>query len=392
MTATTCSPSVAGPAVRAGPAHCGVGRMVGGTVVFHLATRLLTLLALWAASARQGRGLSATLVRWDGRWYTRITEHGYPTALPTVDGRVVTNPAGFFPLFPLSLRPLVAAGLPVWFAAAVAAATFSAAAAVLIALLVRTWTNARVGLLAACCWSVFPTASVLSVAYAEGLFTLCAAGSLLLVVRRRWLGAGVAAALAGSARPTGVVVVAAVVVAAVSALLRERDQCRVPAPVAALVVAPLGTLGALGWIGWATSRPDAWAVTERQGWGVHFDGGVTFARWLLGALTRTSEPLQSVYAVSVLAAVALVVLAALRRPPLPVLVFLLLGTVLALGEGGRFYLSPMRFLLPVFPLLVPVAVWLARQRPAVSRSALGIAALVSAFVGVYYFTLSPGAP
>jgi len=388
LTAPTSSPPEAGPATPAGPASSGVGRLLAAVVAFHLVTRLLTLSALRAASARDGRGLPATIVRWDGRWYSRIAEHGYPAVLPTVDGRVVTNPAGFFPLFPLSLRPLIAAGLPAWSAAMIAAMVFSTAAAVVIALLVKTWTSARVGLLTACCWSVFPTASVLSVAYAEGLFTLCAAGSLLLLLRRAWLGAGVAAALAGLTRPTGVVVVAAVAAAVASALLRDKDR----RSVVALLVAPLGTLGALGWIGLSTSRLDAWSVTEREGWGVRFDGGATFGRWLVGALTHTGEPLQSVYAVAVLASVGLVVLAAAGRPPLPVLVYLVLGAVLALGQGGNFYLSPMRFLLPVFPLVVPVAVLLAGRARTAVVAALGGAALASAFVGVYYFTLSSGAP
>lgn len=148
----------------------------------------------------------------------------------------------------------------------------------------------------------------------------------------------------------------------------------------------------MGWIGLSTSRPDAWAVTEQEGWGVRFDGGATFGRWLVRALTHTADPVQAVYALAVLVSVGLVVLAAARRPPLPVLVFLVLGTVLAVGEGGRFYLSPMRFLLPVFPLVVPVAVWMAGRGRAVVGSALGCTAVVSALIGVYYFTLSPGAP
>lgn len=44
--AATSSPPEAGHATSAVPAFSGVGRVLGAVVAFHLATRLLTLLAL----------------------------------------------------------------------------------------------------------------------------------------------------------------------------------------------------------------------------------------------------------------------------------------------------------------------------------------------------------
>ncbi|WP_149202840.1 hypothetical protein [Actinotalea subterranea] len=367
----------------------GAWAFVGPALLFHLLTRALTVTALVVGALRDGRSYAEVVTGWDGKWFGQIVAGGYPTELPVNEaGHVVTNPAAMFPLFPMLLRPLTALGIPYWLAAQVEVLACSTGAAVVIALVCRHYVGDRVAILVSCCWSVFPTASVLSVAYSEALFTLTAAGTLLLLLRRQWVWAGVVAALAGAARPTGIVVVAAVGVAVLEAIARRREW----RSLVALAIAPLGTLGSLALIGLSAGRLDAWFITQSEGWRVRYDGGATFARWVWTTMTEASNPTKMVFAVAVLAAVALAVLAALRRPPLPVLTFLVLGTLLAIGQGGAFYLSPLRFMLPLFPLLVPVAAWLAGRPRWFIVASLGGAALVSAAIGVYYFTISGGAP
>lgn len=360
---------------------------VASAVAFHLLTRLATLAAIGIAAGRQGTSFADAVTRHDGRWFERVAMTGYPSPLPEVAARVVTNESAFFPLFPLLVRPLVLLGVPFWLGAVLEVLIFSTVTSALIVLCVRRYASDRVALLTSCCWSVFPTASVLSVAYSEALFSLTVAACLLFLLRRSWLAAGVAAALGGATRPTGLVLVAALGVVVLVALVRDRDR----RSLLALAIAPLGTLAALGGIGLATGRMDAWFVTQREGWGVYFDGGVSFVRWVWDSAVNRESPVRIAFVVAVVGCLALVVLALLRRPPLPVALVLAAGTILAVGQGGEFYLSPLRFLLPFFPLLVPAAEWLSGRKPllrAVVLAGLGVIAVAG---GVYYFAATGGA-
>ena len=83
-------------------------------------------------------------------------------------------------------------------------------------------------------------------AYSEALFTALAAWALHACLCRRWLLAGLLAALAGLTRPVGAAVVAAVLVTALVQVVRERGT-RVRRSGALL--APLGLLGYVGWVG-----------------------------------------------------------------------------------------------------------------------------------------------
>ena len=363
--------------------------MVLTVVAFHLGTRVLAWSALVVAAATTDKSFGAVVTSWDGKWYGRIVTGGYPNPLPmNAAGQVVTNPAAFFPLFPYLLKPLVLGGVPYWLAVTLLVPVFSTVAALAIAATVRLYSNERVGVLTACCWSAFPSAGVLSVAYTEGLFTMLAAACLYALLRHRWLLAGILAALAGASRPTGVVVVAAVGVAVLEALIRRREW----RSLVALVIAPIGTLLALGMIAVQTGRWDAWFITEREGWRMHFDGGLSLARWTIQSIAAGNEPLRLAFVGAVLLVIALTVVAVVQRAPLPVLTYLVLGIVLAVGQGGEMFLSPIRYALPIFPFLVPVAAWLTGRRSPLVWLLLGAAALASAAVTFYYFALSPGAP
>ena len=362
-------------------------RLVGAAALTHLVTRAVTLGALLVASQGRG-GLGTAIERWDGRWYRSIAEHGYPDALPRqAGGEVVTNETAFFPLYPWIVRPFVALGVPFWIVAVVVGLVVSTAAAVAIALAVREYATARAAFFVSAAWSVFPTAAVLSTAYAEGLFTLFAAATLYAVLRRQWWAAGACCALAGFTRPTGVILVAAVVVAAAQAIVTRRD-------VRSLVAVALGSLGVTGAIahaGLRTGELDAWFVTQREGWQVTFDGGYSFWRWVAGAASEPRGMLAPALAVAVVGLIVLTVLALVARPPLPVATYLVLGMLLALGQGGAFYLSMVRFALPIFPVLLPLGVFLARVRTGLAVAAVGTACAVSALVGVYYFTVPTAA-
>ena len=105
----------------------------------------------------------------------------------------------------------------------------------------------------------------------EALFTALAAWALHACLQRRWLLAGLLAALAGLTRPVGAAVVAAVLVTALVQVLRERGG----RPPAGALLAPLGLLGYVGWVGLRVGDP-AGSFRVARGWGNGFEGGRAF--------------------------------------------------------------------------------------------------------------------
>ena len=185
------------------------------------------------------------------------------------------------------------------------------------------------------------------------------------------------------------VLVAVVVVGALVAAVRRRDGWR---PWAAALVAPLGLLGYLAWVADALGRADGWFYMQRNGWYLRFDGGSatvhTFVHRVL--LQATWLELYEVSAI-LLASVLLVMLLAFLRPPWPLIAYAAGLLVLTIGGAG-YYHSKSRFLLPAFPLLMPVALALARARPRVPAVILPALALGSAWYGGYLLLIWTASP
>jgi hydrogenase-4 membrane subunit HyfE len=109
---------------------------------------------------------------------------------------------------------------------------------------------------------------------------------------------------------------------------------------------------------------------------------------LSGSATQAFAPVQAAF---VLAALGLVVIAAWQRPPAPVLTYLIAGFVLAVGTSNV-HASIARFLLPIFPILVPIAMLLDRLGRRIAVPVLILTAGVSALIGAWYFTAGSFAP
>jgi hypothetical protein len=349
----------------------------------YLLVRLVGLvtLALWAHD--RGKGLVDLLTKADGVWYLGIAQHGY-------DGyeRAQSNMA-FFPLYPGLIRaldPLTPFGtrgtalLVAWVAALAAAWGLFAVGDHLY--------DRRVGVTLAVLWGVLPHSVVQTMSYSEGIFTAFAAWSLYAVLRRRWLTAGVLCLLAGLTRPTGSALLAVVCLAALVAVVRRRDGWR---PWAALLLAPAGWLGYLAWVGWRTGRPDGWFHIQDAGWGTTFDLGVDTVQVAQKVLGKASALTLYVVTLVVLVALTLFVLSLLDRQPWQLLLYSGLLLVTTLGAAG-YYHAKARFLLPAFPLLLPVAVALARTRPAKAVTVLTALTAISAYLGghlLIIWTYSP---
>ncbi|WP_241787605.1 mannosyltransferase family protein [Streptomyces sp. PRh5] len=350
-------------------------------------TRLLGLvvLAIWGAFADKSphQLLSA---RWDSLWYTRIAEEGYGYTLHLPDGAIHSNLA-FFPLLP-ALERVISAIAPLSAADAglLVSSVTSLFAAWGIFAIGDLLYGRRVGVTLAVLWGVLPVGIVQSMAYSESLFTALAAWGVYAVLTRRWLWAGLCAALAGLTRPVGAAVVAAVWVAAAVELLpggRWRHAWRLDRSLlAGVVLAPLGWLGYVVWVALRTGSVTGYFDVQ-NGWGNGFDGGLAFAGFIGGLLIEPPFVGGLGLLLGVGALIWLAVRCVRQRQPLPLLAYGGAVLVLALAAKGYFGSKP-RLLIPAFPLLLPIAVALARLRPVRAALVLGSVGLASAAYGAFW--------
>lgn len=345
----------------------------------------LLLLAVWAH--RQQHGVWPILAtQWDADWYLGIADHGYAHELGTADN---ANNLAFFPLYPVLVKA-VAAVTP-----GTRASTGLALA--VIASLVAAWGvfavgerlhGRRVGVLLTVLWAALPVGLVQWMGYTESLFTALAAWSLYAVFTGRLLTAAWLAALAGLTRPTGIAVAAAVTVTALLSLRRRFT----PRTLAAAVIAPLGWCGYVGWVGLRVGRWDGYFAVQRL-WHNELDGGRETLRQMRRLLVYDPRPelFLVMVTLTLVGSVVLFGLAVLDRQPVPLLVFTAVLLAIVLGSGGV-YFPRARFLLPAFPLLLPVALHLSRATRRHRALALAAAVTGSAYCGAYMALVHPGAP
>ncbi len=129
-----------------------------------------------------------------------------------------------------------------------------------------------------------------------------------------------------------------------------------------MLLAPLGAAGYVLWVGHRTGRGPLGYLDVQAGWRNGFDGGYAFARFVAEKFTSFPSALAGA---GLVAGVGLVVWAYVvcvrQRQPLALLVYAGVVTALALCASSYFGSKP-RLLLPAFPLLLPLAVALARRR------------------------------
>jgi hypothetical protein len=383
-------------------------RRAAPALLGYAAVRALGLLALalWSA-ARDKSAYTLLTARWDALWYTRVAELGYGYEVRLPNGDVHSNLA-FFPLLPW-LERLLAAVTPLSYAdAGFAVALLASVAAAWGIFAVTDHVHGRgAGICAVLLWAVLPVGIVQSMAYSESLFTALAAWSLYAALTGRWLTAGSLALLAGLTRPVGLAVVAAVWAAALAAFVqdrraaasassaRDRDPARPDSArseartlgarrVLGILLAPLGTAAYVLWVGHRTGKGPLGYLDVQAGWRNGFDGGQAFARFVADKFTSFPSALAGVaLIVGVGLVVWLYVVCVRQRQPLPLLVYAGVVTVLALCASSYFGSKP-RLLMPAFPLLLPLALALARLRPPRSALVIGAVAGASALYGAFW--------
>ncbi|BCM72587.1 putative membrane protein [Streptomyces sp. EAS-AB2608] len=348
--------------------------------------RLAGILAVILTNELRGHPLVRNLAHsWDSRWYLHIATHGYGHLIWVSPQGAVQTDWAFFPLYPALIRALTlplpltpgqAALLIAWTAAGVAAYGIYRVGHHLYG---RGVATALVAL-----WGALPHAVELTIAYTESLFAALAAWSLYGVLKERWLEAGTLAALAGLSRPSGFAVAVAVSLAAGYEALRQRG--RAPARLwAGALLAPLGWLAYVLWVGSRTGDLFGGYFTVQSAWDSRFDFGAGSVRFLGALLLHGGGVVYPVALLIVLVSLLLFVLLCLDRAPLALVVYAGVLVLLVVGGSGSFSSKP-RFLLPAFPLLIPMAralarTWWLRRPPAVA--VYGALALFSLLTGAY---------
>lgn len=177
---------------------------------------------------------------WDGDWYRRVAESGYPDPMPVdADGGPGQNEWAFYPAFPFLVRAITRLTSLEWrVAAPTTALVLGAVAALAVHRLFADRAGHRVALGGVLVLAVFPSSPVLQFAYSESLALLALAGALLLLSRRHYLATFLPVAVLGLSRP---VALPFAVVVGVHLILRWRARRRDALPWTQLV--PLLALG-----------------------------------------------------------------------------------------------------------------------------------------------------
>lgn len=320
--------------------------------------------------------------RFDALWFLRIATAGY------VDG---DGSAVFFPLFPLLIRGLSVGGHPLAAAFLVSHAAAFGSMVVLYFLTAGEF-DERTARRTVLYLALFPTSFFLLAPYSESLFLLLVLVSLWAARRRWWWAAGLAGAAASATRNLGVLLVIPLAVEAVHQW-RERRNRR--ALLVGLLWSAVAAAGALAYLAyWQASAGDFLApIHQQENW--QREGSfplATLARGTVEAFRWVGQYPGGYHLLDWLIAVPAVLAAAWVafriRPVFGAYTVISVAAPLSYVFVPRPFMSLPRFLLVVFPILWPWAVFGLRRRGihevVVAVSAGLLTLLTVLFVNWYY--------
>lgn len=270
-------------------------------VIGYAVSRVVVLVALWVAAlwfqspAGVGHlhpGLGDMFGLWDGTWYHRVADSGYPVPLPVdpVTGRLTYSTWAFYPAFPFLIRPLMALGVPFVVGGAVVSTLLGAVATVLVWAVLRFGIHAepqpareRLALVGALLWCLYPATSVLVQPYSEALAVVLVGSCLLLLMQRRYLAVAAVALALGLTRGVAPAIGLVVLVHLVARWREDRAAGVVPLVGQRLSVVALLAVTAVSGVlwpaiaGWASGIPTAFFDVQ-EAWGQRPSDG-PFVLW-----------------------------------------------------------------------------------------------------------------
>jgi hypothetical protein len=318
-------------------------RRSGAVALAAVGSRFLTVFAYLAAAST---GAPHMFVVWDAQHYLRISMAGYPRTLQ----RAPTHGSdwAFFPLFPIGVYAVhwLTSLSPAWSGLAL-----NSAADVMLGVALWRLSTAvldrRSAMWANILFWFFPGSAVLSMNYSEPLFLAFAASSLWLLRERRWLMAGVTAALSLTARPAGAAVAAACLVAAVGAIRSDHEWRSVVAP----VLAPIGLMSFIVYSSARTGHWNEWLRAQAE-WHQSIDFSEKLPSMLAHGVTRSTVLRPELIALTLGLAFFVVVLGVswrqLGRLPAPLLAYFVVTVVMTFGSSH--VSAKPRFVLVMLPI------------------------------------------
>lgn len=379
----------------------GSWRCTRPVLAFYGVHIVLTLLML-VITFYHHKHFSGALTEWDGHWYKQIAQHGYAQQLTYLpNGQLGYSNLAFFPLFPATMWVLTLgtghgiayAGILVsWICAGIAAAGIFA--------LLNRYVSKYTALMAVVLWGVIPPAYIESMAYTETMFTALTVWALYALVQKRWLTSAFLVFLAGLTHSTVVILVGVVGLAAlVEIYRRRRDGLReLWRPIAAIVIAPAGFALFLAYLWQRTGLWNAWFKAEAGGsWKANFDFGdqtvSTLVRQFLWRDAGSMHFVPYLLATVVIVPAILCNVSLLRRRLVSweLLLWTTLSVIFTMGSAGV-YSSKPRFLLPIFPLLIPLAQEVAKRPRKTQIAIIAMCVVFGAWFGGYFLTNAVGAP
>lgn len=226
-------------------------------------SRIVFLMIEITAAVITRRPLASGFFRFDGAWYLRLAEHGYPSAPLHVPSTL-----GFLPLYPMVVRAVSAISFcTIPEAAMVVSTAGGLAAAIGVHRLALSWWSEPAARRAVVVFCLFPGAIVFSMAYSECLTIPLAIGCLIALRSRRWLLAGALAGLATAVEPVALVLI--IVCLTVAIRHARAEGWRRPAVLRASVAPILSVtgIGAFAFFLWFwTGTPLATYEAQHYGW------------------------------------------------------------------------------------------------------------------------------
>lgn len=348
-------------------------------VAIFLLSRLYVVCMFLGVSRLTKNTLTNLLESWDSSWYISVAQHGYATSIPHGSGDVAQCNLGFFPLWPLLIRFVHAVTGLSWPTSAVAATFVSGtAAAIAVWLLLRSTSTLSASRRGLSLVMFTPGAIALTLLYSEGLIVTFGFLALFLLRRRQWEGAALAAALCSLCDPVGGAAVAAVIIVALWTVYREHSW----RPLSVLAIAPLGVLTFFSYLYFHAGSFFAWFNAQRTGWqgGTYFLGAPkAVMAFISHGFSNLNPPVKSL---SLIFAVAILILFVRIKPPLSVIAYSV--AVLFLGLLSPIIGITPRLLLRDSPMLALVGSRLNRRWFGVvlagSCAVLGYLVIVSATI------------
>ena len=327
-------------------------------------------------------------VKWDGIYYLEIAGKGYDLSS--------SNPA-FYPVYPILISLVSKTGLGIIPSAHIInsiALIFAAQGLYLLSLLVTK--KRRIALLTVLTWLAFPAAHFFIAFYTEALFAALVVWSLYFLLRQRYMWAGVLAGLASGTRGTGLVLGVVILVQYLADRgwsWRKIDWRILAVPISFSGIAAYwlwiyATVNVLPWVFFSGLYAKFWPY-------MRFEPNVVKTLYvellsmvrLINSTSWMDAWLSELFTkihffVAWLAIAYSAWLGWVKKLPLALVLYSGLTALMLILTGN--FVSHSRYILPVFPVFILIAMWLEKRQEWVRTlyfiiSAIGLGAMLTMF-------------